>query len=268
MAAKTARTWIVVHDGMPEHGKIEALSDRSFRALITLWCYCSRQLTDGHVPKAAWEKRTTAAIRRELVAAKLVEPQTGGDVVMHDYLDWQRSAADIEAASEKKQTAARLGNHNRWHAREGRFDPSCEHCQHPKPDPPPIAPAIADASQHAGSTDNGANPQRRGEERREGLGREGTSGNERADSRNARPRCPEHSQLPPDQRVPKCGACMQLRLDAEAQAADQDKQVAADRAARRAAIDACPLCDDRGMREIDDDRMARCTHRTPLEVVS
>lgn len=157
MTGKAVRTWIVVHDGMPEHGKIEALSDRGFRALIELWCWCSRQLTDGHVPKAAWEKSTTAATRRELIAAKLVDPQPDGDVIMHDYLDWQRSSAVVAAASEKKQAAARIGNHNRWHVREGRFDPACEHCTRPKPDPPPIASAIADATQErsqVGPVDN------------------------------------------------------------------------------------------------------------------
>lgn len=103
----------------------------------------------------------------------------------------------------------------------------------------------------------------------EGSGREGTSGNERADSRNApRPRCPEHAQLPPDQRVPDCGACKQLRLNAEQHAADQAKQAAADRAARRAAIDACPLCDDAGLAELDTGALTRCTHPTRLEVVS
>lgn len=269
---RTARTWIVVHDGMPDHPKIEALSDRGFRALITLWCWCSRQLTDGHVPKAAWEKRTTPAVRRELIAAELVEQLPGGDVAMHDYLDWQRSAVAVQTASEKKQSAARLGNHNRWHVKEGRFDPACEHCTHPKPDPPPIASAIADAigsaSHTEGSTDNGLTPQRRGEERREGLGRGETSGNEREQPRNApRPRCPKHAELPPDQRIPDCRACKQLRLDAEQQAADQAERDAAARRARRAAIEACTHCDPNGMRELDDGRLAHCTHRT-LEVAS
>jgi hypothetical protein len=269
---KAARTWIVVHDGMPDHPKIEALSDRGFRALITLWCWCSRQLTDGHVPKKAWEKRTTPAVRRELAGAGLVEQLPGGDVAMHDYLDWQRSAVAVQTASEKKQSAARLGNHNRWHVKEGRVDPACEHCVRPKPDPPPIAGPIADAigpaSHTETSTDNGLTPQRRGEERREGLGREGSSGSEREPSRNApRPRCPKHAELPPDQRVPACGACKQLRVDAEQQAADQAGRDAEDRAARRAAIKACSHCDDNGMRDFGPVGLARCTHPT-LEAVS
>ena len=41
------RTYITVHDGMPEHPKVDALSDKAFRALVGLWCWCSRNLTDG-----------------------------------------------------------------------------------------------------------------------------------------------------------------------------------------------------------------------------
>ena len=36
------RTFITLHDGMPEHHKIEALSDKAFRTLIDLWCWCSQ----------------------------------------------------------------------------------------------------------------------------------------------------------------------------------------------------------------------------------
>jgi len=61
------RTFITVHDGMPEHHKIEALSDKSFRALVDLWCWCSRNTSDGDVPESVWLKRTTARVRDELL---------------------------------------------------------------------------------------------------------------------------------------------------------------------------------------------------------
>lgn len=271
---KAARTWIVVHDGMPDHPKIEALTDRSFRALITLWCWCSRQLTDGRVPKSAWEKRTTPAVRRELIASGLVEQLPSGDVSMHDYLDWQRSAEAVREASEKKQAAARIGNHNRWHLRERRFDPTCELCTSsptdPKPDAGAIAPVIADASHPEGSTDIGRNPQRRGEERRGESGLVGGEGsaNGRAKFQDPpRPRCPRHAQLPADADVPPCGACREARVEAERKVADGVLGQLAERTARRAAIDACPLCDDNGMRETENG-VARCNHPTKLEVVS
>ena len=81
------RTFITVHDGMPEHHKVEALSDKAFRALVDLWCWCSRNTTDGDVPESVWLKRTTPKVRAELMAG-LAEPRpTGGS------LGGKRSAA-------------------------------------------------------------------------------------------------------------------------------------------------------------------------------
>ena len=79
------RTFITLHDGMPEHHKIEALSDKAFRTLIDLWCWCSRNTTDGDVPESVWLKRTTARVRGELLQ-RMVEPRPDG-VYMHDYLE-------------------------------------------------------------------------------------------------------------------------------------------------------------------------------------
>src|SRR5689334_16063377 len=85
------RTYITLHDGMPEHHKVEALSDKAFRCLVDLWCWCSRNESDGHVPESVWLKRTNAKARTELLV-DLVDPCDGG-VVMHDYLEHQRSKA-------------------------------------------------------------------------------------------------------------------------------------------------------------------------------
>jgi len=101
------RTFITVHDGMPEHHKIEALSDKSFRALVDLWCWCSRNTTDGDVPESVWLKRTTPKVRAELMAG-LAEPRPAG-VYMHDYLEHQRSKAEIEELRNKRARAGSLG---------------------------------------------------------------------------------------------------------------------------------------------------------------
>src|SRR5690242_15777024 len=98
------RTFITVHDGMPEHHKIEALSDMAFRALIDLWCWCSRNESDGEVPAAVWAKRTTPSVRRELLR-DLAKRRTDGTVEMHDYLEHQRSKAEIAELREKRSRA-------------------------------------------------------------------------------------------------------------------------------------------------------------------
>ena len=102
------RTYIKLHDGMPEHPKIEALSDAGFRAVIDLWCWCSRHLTDGKVSTAVWTKRVTLKVRRELLAAGLAHPTDDG-VEMHDYLQHQRSAAEVAELKEKRREAGRKG---------------------------------------------------------------------------------------------------------------------------------------------------------------
>lgn len=118
---RDTRTFITVHDGMPEHHKIEALSDKAFRCLIDLWCWCSRNQSDGVVPEAVWKKRATPSVRRELLR-DLAEQDTEGNVRMHDYLEHQRSKAEIAALREKRSRAGSLGGkrsaeakaHDRW----------------------------------------------------------------------------------------------------------------------------------------------------------
>lgn len=135
------RTFIRVHDGMPDHPKVEGLSDKAFRALLTEWCWCSRQLTDGKIPAGRWRKQP-AKVRRELVSSGLVEELAGGDVQMHDYLEWQRSAAEVAELKAAKSRGGSWGNHVRWHEDRHVRDPGCEHCAIGPPIAPPIGPPI------------------------------------------------------------------------------------------------------------------------------
>jgi hypothetical protein len=121
------RTYIKVHDGIEEHPKILPLSDGAFRLLMTTWCWCSKYLTDGHVPAAIWARRGTPKQRRELVTAGLVE-ETPAGVLMHDYLDHQRSAAQVDEIKGARAAAATKANHVRWHVAKGTVDASCPHC--------------------------------------------------------------------------------------------------------------------------------------------
>lgn len=105
---RDGRTYITVHDGMPDHPKIDGLSDAAFRLLVSTWCWCSRHLTNGHVPTATWSKRGTAKARRELIAAGLVE-QVADGVLVHDYLEHQRSAEEVAELSAARSEAGRRG---------------------------------------------------------------------------------------------------------------------------------------------------------------
>lgn len=119
------RTYIRVHDGMDDHPKVVGLSDAAFRLLMRSWSYCSRQLTDGQLPEAAWKVRGTAKARRELISAGLAhvpgsscthnncpEPPPG-HVQMHDYLEHQRSAAEVADLRRQRAEAGRKGGRAR-----------------------------------------------------------------------------------------------------------------------------------------------------------
>lgn len=126
------RTYIRVHDGMPDHPKVYGLSDKAFRLLVETWCWCSRHLTDGAMPESVWNKRGNPKSRKELIAAGLAEVTDGG-VVMHDYLEHQRSAAEVAELVAARSKSGSFGNHVRHHARRGISDPNCDHCRDPKP---------------------------------------------------------------------------------------------------------------------------------------
>jgi hypothetical protein len=62
------RLYIKVHNGMPDHPKIEPLSDAAFRAYIELLCLCAHSGYNGKVPKMAIRRK----VRAELVTVGLV----------------------------------------------------------------------------------------------------------------------------------------------------------------------------------------------------
>lgn len=148
MPRRDEREFIFIHDGMPDHPKVEGLSDKAFRLLVSSWCWCARQRTDGRIIASSWKKRSTPAARRELLDAGLVHDDGNGGVIMHDYLDHQRSAADIAAQKAEKSAAGSVGNHVRHHTGPGRKpNPDCPHCQADRSQTPrrPVAGATARA---------------------------------------------------------------------------------------------------------------------------
>jgi hypothetical protein len=129
MARSDLRSFITVHDGMPDHPKIGGLSDRAFRLLVESWCWCSRHKTDGVITGKQWRKSGTPKSRKELTDAGLVSIAKDR-FVMHDYLKHQPSKLDAEERSDQKRKAVSLANHNRWHEARGLINPECEHCPH------------------------------------------------------------------------------------------------------------------------------------------
>ena len=107
-----SRTFIKLDNEMPDHPKIEGLSDRSFRDLVRLWCWCSRYLTDGAVPATRFLSITTTRSARELIACGLVE-RDGDNYRMHDYLDHQQSRDQVQALREFRRDAGSKGGRSK-----------------------------------------------------------------------------------------------------------------------------------------------------------
>lgn len=120
------RPTIRVVTTMPDHPKIVGLSDAAFRALVTLWCWCGEHHTDGHVPTAIVRKLKPKA-RAELLAAGLMREFEDG-FGMHDFLDHQRSAEEIDAYRQSQSESGAKGAHLRWHVAGRKVASDCPFC--------------------------------------------------------------------------------------------------------------------------------------------
>lgn len=242
-----------VAETAPEHPKLRAAGLPAAGLWALAGAYSMRELTDGWVPEywvQTWpsgKKHATSLITVGLWRKEAKHGLPGYQ--FRDWTDYQRTAASVQREREEGRARARRSRESRKGSGERSGEAS------------PLAGAdVRPESHDSRALTRALTPG--------GSVREGTSGSERVDSRNApRPRCPQHAELPPDQRVPACRACKQLRVEAEQQAADQAEQAADERRTWRAQVDACPLCDHNGKRELDDGRMATCTHPA-LEAVS
>lgn len=106
--ASDPRLFFKLHNGFPEHPKAIELSDKAFRQLIEAWCYCSRNLNDGKLTKAQFAKFFSAKSRKELLAIGfVVESENGYE--MHDYLEHQESAEQVEIRRNKRAAAGSMG---------------------------------------------------------------------------------------------------------------------------------------------------------------
>jgi len=123
MAEKDKRTYVKVHDGLPDHPKIIEAGGEAGWLYICGLAYASRQLTDGVISKRL-VRRLTDGSNPEANASALVRvglwhdgehdcpkcPQAGPDsYVIHDYLDHQRSASEVADLRAKRAAAGQRG---------------------------------------------------------------------------------------------------------------------------------------------------------------
>lgn len=113
-------TWTRLDDGFPTHPKVIGLSDAGFRALVTGLCYANQHLTDGFIPQGV--VKTRAAV--ELCSRKIWGVDNRGGYVIHDFLDYNRSKAEVMNEREMKREAGRLGG---WRSGQARNEANAKH---------------------------------------------------------------------------------------------------------------------------------------------
>lgn len=131
--------WSRWYDDAPEHPKFLAAGHKAGWLYVCGQAYCSRQATDGLIPKTIVPRLSDVPSPGK-VAAQLVEVglwhDEGDYYRQHDYCEMQTTAAEREEKREVKRAAGGKGNHTKWHADRGMVDPDCEWCRdsHPPPD--------------------------------------------------------------------------------------------------------------------------------------
>ncbi len=105
--ARTVSGWVKIDYRMTENPKVAALNDSAFRAYVCAITYSARNLTDGFLPNAVAKTFANGSLDA-LCAAGLWEV-AGDGYRIHDYLDYQRSKADILELRQARTAAGSKG---------------------------------------------------------------------------------------------------------------------------------------------------------------
>lgn len=109
--------YLNLDDGMPEHPKVDALSDGAFRLQVSGMAYCARHLTDGLIPtrkvsrlKPGYSKDELAELLADGLwheggsgcGTKHCPTGSAGEYVVHDFLQWNKSGTWWSSERERK----------------------------------------------------------------------------------------------------------------------------------------------------------------------
>jgi len=106
-------TWFRLDDQVTEHPKTAGLSCEAWTLWVHGLAYCSRNLTDGEIPKALLPRlspvRRVKKATAELVDADLWSDE-GARILVTNYVKWQRSKSQVESdksAAKERQKRSR-----------------------------------------------------------------------------------------------------------------------------------------------------------------
>jgi len=109
-------TYIRVDDQLPDHKRLASMNVFQrvgvIGTLVCAWALCNRQLNDGYLPAETWRSISTPRLRQLALDTGFVVPVDGG-VQMHNYGDYQRLRAEVEALSEQRRKAGAKGGRAR-----------------------------------------------------------------------------------------------------------------------------------------------------------
>lgn len=107
-------TWVKLEDGFPSNPKVLAVTTPARYLYVVGLCYASAHLTDGRIPATALTVLHAQAGTRPRHAAELLDAglwrHDGDTVTIPDYLEHQRSRAQVEAerdAARQRQAKSR-----------------------------------------------------------------------------------------------------------------------------------------------------------------
>ncbi len=111
-------TWVNLDDQMPEHPKVVSLTDGAFRLHVSAIAYANRYLTDGIlqvevigrlIPR--YRKQYVDELVRRMLWLEVVPGQV---YEIHDFLDWNKSRAEVEQRRQARSDGGRKGAGRRW----------------------------------------------------------------------------------------------------------------------------------------------------------
>lgn len=129
--------WFALDDGFDTHPKVRKAGNAAVGLFVRLGVHATRHLTEGHLDGDIVRSYGTVPNVRKLVAVGMLHeaghgcprcPQPAeGDFVIHDYLDYNKSRAQIEAAREAARKRQNRGRETARSNRNGRvFEPESD----------------------------------------------------------------------------------------------------------------------------------------------
>lgn len=98
------RMWLKVDDGFPDHPKVLQCSNSTIGVWTKLGSWCAKHLTDGRFSlESISQYDPEGEALGELLSSGLAEEHPEGGYQLHDFTDYNRSAADQKSLIEKRK---------------------------------------------------------------------------------------------------------------------------------------------------------------------